>query len=169
MVQQNKQYSLYKHLSVWPWSALHPYSDTSVVETLSWTWPKVLSHAGSSDFQNIRSEFEWSTQIAKVLSFLLRQRRPLSQCWVVNIFWVVSQRQSACLLQFHYCSSTWSDNPVPFKWRRALNYITFWYIFPDQVSEKNDDVEDLKAKSFPFRKFLASVYWIDLWVKHGPL
>lgn len=111
----------------------------------------------------------WVKYSAKVLSFLLRQRRPLSQCWVVNIFWVVSQRQSACLLRFHYCSYTWSDNPVPFKWRRALNYITFWYIFPDQVSEKNDDGEDLKAKSFPFRKFLASVYWIDLWVKHAPL
>lgn len=34
---------------------------------------------------------------------------------------------------------------------------------------KNDDVEDLKAKSFPFRKFPASVCQIDLWVKHALL
>lgn len=35
-------------------------------------------------------------------------------------------------------------------------------VFPDQVSEKNDDVEDLKAKAFPFRKFPASIFQIDL-------
>lgn len=39
-----------------------------------------------------------------------------------------------------------------------LSFLTKW---------KNDDVEDLKAKSFPFRKFPASVYRIDLWVKHA--
>lgn len=38
-----------------------------------------------------------------------------------------------------------------------LSFLTKW---------KNGDVEDLKAKSFPFRKFPASVYPIDLWVKH---
>lgn len=39
-------------------------------------------------------------------------------------------------------------------------------VFSDQVSEKNY-VEDLKAKSFPFRKFPASIYQIDLRVKHA--
>lgn len=111
----------------------------SIVKTLSWTWPKVLGHTGSFDFQNIRSEFEGSPQIAKILSFLVRQQRLLSHCWVVNSFWVASQRQSACRLQFHYCSSTWSNNLVHFKRRTAPNYTMFCVypvIFPDQVSGK---------------------------------
>lgn len=107
------------------------------------------------------------SQIAKILSFLLRPQRPLSHCCVVS---VVSQRQNTSLLQIHYCSSPWSDSPVPSKRRGAMKYVACCkcpVVFSDQVSEKKDDVEDLKAKSFPFRKFPASVYQIDLWVKHA--
>lgn len=78
-------------------------------------------------------------QIAKIFSLLLRQQRPLSHCCVVNVFWVVSQRQSTLSLQIHYCSSPWSDSPVPFKRRRAMKYIACSkcpVVFPDQVSEK---------------------------------
>lgn len=110
------------------------------------------------------------SQIAEILSFLLRQQRPLSHCCVVNVFWVVSQRQSTSWLQIHYCSSPWSDSPVPLKRRREMKYVACCkcpVVFSDQVSERNDDVEDLKAKSFPFRKFPASIYWLDMWVKRG--
>lgn len=132
---------------------------TRATESRRWFWPSE---------HKVRA---WvKSQIAKIPSFLLRQQRLLSHCWVVNVFWVVSQRQSTSWLQIHYCSSPWSDSPVPFKRRRAMKYVACCkcpVVFSDQVSEKNDDVEDLKAKSFPFRKFLVSVYWIDLWVKHA--
>lgn len=52
-----------------------------------------VSHTESLTFLNLRSILEWRTQKEKKnknLSFLPRQQRPFSHCYLVSLFWVVS-------------------------------------------------------------------------------
>lgn len=137
MIQQNKHHS--PQALEFLTRKCFPSLQWSTVDTVSWIWPKLLSHTGGSDFLIIRVVVWVKSQIAKILSILLRQQRPLSHCCVVNVFWVVSQRQSTSWLQIHYCSSPWSDSSVPFKRRRTMKYVVCCkcpVVFSDQVSEK---------------------------------
>lgn len=53
-----------------------------------------VSHTESLTFLNLRSILEWRTQGKKKkkqhLSFLPKQQRPFSHCYLVSLFWVVS-------------------------------------------------------------------------------
>ena len=51
-----------------------------------------VSHTESLTFLNLRSILEWRTQGGggKHLSFLPKQQRPFSHCYLVGLFWVVS-------------------------------------------------------------------------------
>lgn len=125
-----------------------------------------VSHTESLTFLNLRSILEWRTfeffkgkkKKKKTLSFLPRQQRPFSHCYLVSLFWVVSPDRE---LVSYNSIVTLSNSPSSLLLFKVVQNSTEHCRHLDSAlkagSWNKTMPTDFKAISFPLWKFLLLI------------
>lgn len=127
-----------------------------------------VSHTESLAFLNLRSAFEWRTKKEKKIttSFLRRQQRRFSHCYLVSLFWVVLPDQELVSYNSIITVSTSPSSLELFK--VAQSPVCIWSHHSEQDAETKWC--QLTLRQFPSLcgNFCFS-YWIDSLSETWPL